>query len=121
MSIGDGVRRLAASLVIAGRQRLELVALDLEEELLRAGGAIAAMLVISSFATVAFILLAAAIAVALWDRAGIASLLVLGTLFAIGAVAIAWRLGRAVHARPAFLAATLHELDQDGQALRSTS
>ena len=115
------MRRLAASLVLAGRQRLELVALDLEEELLRAGGAIAAMLVISSFASVAFLLLAAAVVIAMWDRAGIASLLVLGTFFAVAAVAVAWRLGRAVRAKPPLLAATLHELDQDGEALRSPS
>jgi hypothetical protein len=54
------------------------VARHREEEVLRAGRSIGAMLAITTFATVALVLLAAAVVIALRDRAGINSPLVLG-------------------------------------------
>jgi uncharacterized membrane protein YqjE len=117
MSLLHSARRLAASLVLTGRQRLELAALDIEQELLHAGGAVASMLAIAVLATLALAALSAALAIAMWDRSPVAVLLVLGVLYAVGAVLLARRLLRSTSEKTPFMAATLEELANDERAL----
>lgn len=121
MSMADGARQLAASLVTAGRQRLELAALDVQEELLRAGICIAGMLAVSVLATVALVGVSAALVLTFWDRAGVASLWLIAGLLGAATWALAARLARTLRTRPPFLGATLQELGRDADALRRPS
>ena len=116
MSLGDSARELAATLVAMSRQRLELAALDVEEELLRAGCAVAAMLAVTAFATLAAAAISAAIVVAMWDRAPVAALLAIGVVHAAAAAVLSLRLARALRTKPPFLAATLDELGKSAPA-----
>lgn len=117
MSIAQTSRRLAASLVLGARQRLALAALDVEEEVLRAGCAVATMLGVAALATLALAAIAAAVAVLLWDRSPVAALLGMGATFAVLAALLAWRLAAALRAKPPFMAATLEEMRMDAQRL----
>jgi uncharacterized membrane protein YqjE len=113
VSLGDTARQLAASLAAAGRQRLELAALDVEEEVLRAGFAIASMLAVTAFGIVALAALSAAIVLAVWDRAPVIALLGVALAHSGAAAFVALRLARTLRAKPPFLAATLQELAND--------
>jgi len=101
--------------MLSGRQRLELAALDVEEELLHAGITVAAILAITMFAALALAAVAAAVVVLLWDRAPVAALLGTSAVFALAASLVTWWLMRALRAKPRFLAATLDELGADAR------
>ena len=117
MSLADSTRRLAASLVLSGRQRLELAALDVEEELLHAGRTVATMMAIAILAGLALAALATAVVVLLWDRGAVAALLGTGAVFGLSAGLLAWRLTGALRAKPPFMRATLDELGADARWL----
>jgi uncharacterized membrane protein YqjE len=113
MSLADTARRLAASVVLSGRQRLELAALDIEEEVVRAGNAVALMLVVAVFSTLALASLAAAVVVLLWEHSHFVALLGSFALFSAVAAVVARSLLTALRAKPPFLRATLDELERD--------
>src|SRR5205085_1976212 len=100
MSLAGSARQLTATLLDAGRQRLELAALDVEEEVLRAGGAIAAMLAAAVLSAVALIAACAAVVIALWDYAPVATPALLAVLFAAGAALVVRRLAHVLRSKP---------------------
>jgi uncharacterized membrane protein YqjE len=118
VSLADSARQLAATLAATGRQRLELAAVDVEEEVLRAGCAFARMLAVAAFGMLAVAALSAAIVAALWDRAPIAALLGVALVHAVIAAVFALRLRTGLRSKPPFLAATLEELERDARNLR---
>ncbi|MBG9390207.1 phage holin family protein [Caenimonas aquaedulcis] len=117
MAFGESLSRLGAGAVRIVRQRLELAALDVEEELLR----LAAVLVIAIAGVLLAVLAAAALSgalvVLLWGRAPVLALLGVGLAFAAAAAACAWRAVLALRAKPPFLRATLDELARDSAAM----
>jgi uncharacterized membrane protein YqjE len=117
MSLAGSTRQLAASLVLGGRQRLELAALDVEEEILRAGCTLASMMAVAVFAALALAALAGSIVVLLWDRAPVAALLGTFATFGFIAALLAYRLANGLRAKPPFMRATLDELGKDAQWL----
>lgn len=118
MSLIDSSRAFVASLVSVGRERLELATTDIEEELLRAAWAVAAMMLIAVLAALTLAAWAAAVVLVFWDRSPVGALLGVGTAFGVVTAALAWRLASAVRAKPPLLAATLDELAKDAQWLR---
>lgn len=117
MALADSLGRLAAGTLLVARQRLELAALDLEEELLLAARFIVGALVTSLLATLALAALAATVVVAFWDSAPVAALAAVTLCFGAGAAAAGWAWSRAWRARPPLLEATLAELRKDAGVL----
>jgi uncharacterized membrane protein YqjE len=117
MAFGDAVAQLAGSAVLILRQRLEIAALDVEEELLRLGllflVSIAAVL-LAGFGCAA---LAGAVLVHYWDSARLGAIFaVAGAFAAASAGCAAWVL-RASRAKPGLLHGTLGELACDEASL----
>ena len=120
MSLGDGFRSLAARYVLAARQRLELAALDVEDELQHVGRMLAGMLAVAFFIALALAALGASVVIAFWDGPRLAAVLGVAGAYTIGAV-LAWqRLVRAWASKPPFLDATITELRKDGEQLAGT-
>jgi uncharacterized membrane protein YqjE len=110
MGLAASLSELGSGLLLAARQRLELAALDVEEEFIRLACLLAMAVAAALLATLALAAGAAAIAAHFWDTARIPALLGIALAFALGAGALAWRMARAWRAKPAFLAATLATL-----------
>jgi uncharacterized membrane protein YqjE len=120
MSLGEGLRSLAAGYTLAARQRLELAALDVEDELHHAGRMLAGMLAVAFFLALALAALGAAVVIAFWDGARLAAVLGVTAAYTIGAV-LAWqRLVRTWAAKPPFMDATITELRKDAEHLAGT-
>lgn len=117
MGLGRSLGSLGAGALLLVRQRLESAALDVEEELLRWAGTVAALLAAVLLAILALAGLAATVVVVFWDTARIAALLGVSAAFALGAVFIAWRVARALRDKPPFLSATLAELRRDAELM----
>jgi uncharacterized membrane protein YqjE len=115
---GSG-QRLGASLVDFARQRLELAALDIEEEALRLLALEALLLAGAVFGLLTLAALAATVIVLLWDSARYLALGGVTACFAAATLACGWRLRAALRSKPAFLATTLDELRQDLRHLRA--
>ncbi|MGE4239762.1 phage holin family protein [Ramlibacter sp.] len=112
------LRRVAASGVQVLRQRVALAALDVEQELLFAGCAIAALLAFTTLAALALAALGLAVIAYWWEDARVAASLGVATFFASAAGFVAWRLAVSFRTKPPFLHATLEELERDRDALR---
>jgi uncharacterized membrane protein YqjE len=114
MALGRSLARLGAGSLEAARQRLELAALDTEEELLRLGGLLAGTLVTALMLALALASAAATLAAYLWEGARLAATHGVTAFFALAGALMVWRLARALRDKARFLAATLAELDRDG-------
>jgi uncharacterized membrane protein YqjE len=117
IGLGRSLGQLGAASLQLARQRLESAALEVEEELLRFAGTLAALLAAVLLGTLALAGFAATLVAWLWDTARIAALLGVSLAFAASAGAIAWRVARARRDKPPFLSATLAELRRDAEAL----
>jgi len=118
MSLADTLRQIGAGTLGLARQRLELAALDFEEEMLRAGALLAALLVAVLLGTLAVATAVALVVVLFWDTARVAALATCFVLLAAGTAFVVWRLAQALQAKPPLLATTLAELDQDIASFR---
>ncbi|HJV61369.1 MAG TPA: phage holin family protein [Albitalea sp.] len=110
-------RQLLASLIEVGQTRLELLALEFEEERL----CLVQQAIVAACALFFFIIgigLAAAFLV-LWcePQNRLVALGALSAVFLAGTAACLWRWQRLAAARPRLLQATLAELDKDRRAL----
>jgi uncharacterized membrane protein YqjE len=121
LGLGGGLRKLAAAYLAIARQRLELAALDVEEELLRAALLVAALLACVALAGLALAAAAATIVVLWWDSARIAALVCVTLFFFLAAAFVGWRVSLALRTKPAFLAATLAELRKDFDRISTTA
>jgi len=120
VALGDSVARLGATSLLLLRQRLELVSLDVEEELLRDGLLLAGAVVAALLGALFLAALGALIVVLCWDTARIAALVGVTLAYGIAAGIAFSRLARAWREKPAFLAGTLAELGADGDKLRGS-
>ena len=119
MALLGSVRQLGATSVLLLRQRLELVALDAEEQLLHLGALLVRAFAAALMAALALAALAAAATIYFWGNGRLAVLLLFTLAFAAGAWALARGVAQALQAKPAPLAATLAELQRDVEALRA--
>lgn len=116
-SLPGSARRLGATLVDLARQRLELAALDVDEQVLRLLALQGLLLAATAFGALTLAAFAATLVVLLWDGARHAALVAVTLSFAAATVACGWRLRQALRTKPAFLAGTLAELREDAQHL----
>jgi uncharacterized membrane protein YqjE len=108
---------LAESGVLVVRQRLELAALDVQDELASLLRLVGGVLAVAVFTALALAGLGAAIVIALWDTWRIAAIVGVTVAYLAGAVLSLQRLLRAWAAKPPFMAATIAELRRDGEEL----
>jgi len=115
VGLARNLARLSAGSLLLVRQRLELASLDVEDELLRVGLLLAGALVTALMLALALSAAAATFIIYFWDGARLAAALGVAGFFLLAGALMAWRLVLAVRDKPRFLAATLAELDKDGQ------
>jgi uncharacterized membrane protein YqjE len=113
MALGQTLSRLSESLLLLASQRLELVSIDIEEELLRLGMLLAGTLVTSLMLALALVAAATTVVVYFWESARMAALLSITGLFSVIGLAMLWRLSSALQNKPRFMTSTLAQLDQD--------
>ena len=113
MPFVDSLKRMAATLVAILQNRAELLAVEVEEEILRFFSYLILSLVALICFGVACLLAIMLVVVAFWDSYRIASIAVLMGLFGLAAVWIGLRVRNALRTKPRFLSVTLGELAKD--------
>ncbi len=121
MAISDSVSRMAASLLAVVRNRLELAAVEFEEEALRLFSLLLSSLLAFFFLALAITLLVVLVAVVFWDTHRIAVLLSLALISAFTGISIALSAQRKYQQKPRLLADTVNELAKDMASLRAVS
>jgi uncharacterized membrane protein YqjE len=119
MAITAAAGRTAATLVAMVRTRLELAALEVEEESRRLLGCLA-MSLLAVFLLAAAALLAALFVILLfWDSYRLPAVAAMAALFALAGGALALKVRASIAAKPRLLSATLAELRNDIAFLKS--
>ncbi len=116
-SVSGTVRRLGASLLALGRIRLELLAIEVQEEKDRIASLLLWAVLTALMAGFGAVLVALFITVALWDTHRLAALGVAALLFVGLAVFGAWRVRRLVSQSSAPFHASIAELRKDSATL----
>ena len=112
----ESLRRLGATALGTFQNRLELFAVELQEERLRLIEALLLMGIIAALGFFTLALAAAGIIFLLWRQFGVAILFILSGVGLIGTLLTAWRLRERFKDKP-FLAGTLGELKKDREWL----
>ena len=112
----ETLRRLGATALGIFHNRLELFAVELQEERLRLIEALLLMGIIAALGFFTLALTAAGIIILLWSRFGVAILFILSGVGLIGTLLVVWRLRERFKDKP-FLAGTLGELKKDREWL----
>ncbi len=119
MAILDTVGRISGTLVDMARTRLELAALEIEEETQRVLGYFALALLALILSGIALVLVAASVIIVFWDSYRIPAALSMVVLFGVGAAIAGFKLKAAFTTRPRLMAATVAELNKDFNAIRN--
>ena len=109
-------RHFARRLLAIGENRLELLTVEVQEERVRLLHAFLLALGVAAFGMLAGITLTVAVVVLMWERAPVATLLILTGLYAAAAVTIYQRLARQLHDWQT-LSASLDQLRKDRACL----
>ena len=112
--------RLAASLLAIGRIRLELLAIEVQEEKERIAAMLVWAVVTAFLGCFALVFLALFFTVLLWDSHRLLVMGISSALFLLLAVAGVLRLRALFDQGPSLLQGTLAELREDSQALKDT-
>lgn len=115
--ISGPVRRLGASLLALGRIRLELLALEIQEEKERIASLLVWAVLTALSAGFAAVFVALYITVALWETHRLAALGVAALLFVAIAMLGAWQVKRLTASAQTPFQSSIAELRQDGSAL----
>jgi uncharacterized membrane protein YqjE len=108
---------LGATLVAIMRTRLQLLAVDLEEDSARLLNIAKLTLIMLFCFGVAVMLLTILITVIFWDSHRILVLSTLACLFMLAGFIIAWHIQRKIAQKPSLFASSLSELVKDWQSL----
>lgn len=119
MAISDTVGRLGASLLAMLQTRLELAAVELEEESQRLLGYVLLSLLALFLCGIAIVLFALLVVVLFWDSYRIQAVLGMALLFAGAGALIGIRVRASFAAKPRLLGATLGELNKDINYVRN--
>lgn len=112
------VRRLGASLLALGRIRLELLAIEVQEEKDRVASLLLWAVLTALMAGFGAVFAAAFVTVALWDSHRLLALAIAALLF-IGLAGLgAWRVQRLVGRPTTLFTSSIAELRQDSASLR---
>jgi uncharacterized membrane protein YqjE len=118
MAILAAVGRIAATLVAMVGTRLELAAVEFQEDARRLLGYLAWTLLAVFLAAGAFMLVALFVIVLFWDDYRLQAIAGMAILFAAGAGLILMKVKAGLNSQPPLLAATLAELREDAAAIR---
>lgn len=113
MAITDKVGRIGAAFLAIVQTRLELAALEMEEESQRYIGYLMLALLSLVLCAIALALVALLVIVVFWDTHRIVAVAGMAVLFGAGATLAALRMRAALKAKPRLLAATVGELRND--------
>lgn len=116
--IGGAARQVAADVVELGRLRLELAAVEIEEERLRLARQVLGAALTVLLALVALLLACAWLVLACPPDQRVAALAGLVVLFAATAGAAGWHWRRLAASKPPLLQHTLEQLRQDARSLQ---
>jgi uncharacterized membrane protein YqjE len=119
MAIVDTVTRLGATLVAMVQTRLELAAVEMEEQSQRFQRNLLLSLLAMFLFGIALVLVALFVVILFWDSYRIAAVLGMAALFALAALALGLKVRAGVAGRPRLLAATLAELQKDIEFVKS--
>ena len=118
MTITATIGRIGANLLAMLRTRLELAAIELQEETHRLFGYLAWGIAAAFFAVVAVLLAILFVLVLFWDTHRLAAVGGMTLLFAAGSLFAALSVKSNLKNRPPMLANTLAELRKDVQAVK---
>ena len=119
MAILDAVGRIGGTLLAMVETRMELAALEVEEESQRLLGYFALALLSLILFGIAMVLVSLTIILVFWDSYRLHAALVLAALFATAGTVVGMKLRTAFRTRPRMLAATVAELNKDVNFLRN--
>ncbi|QYM79601.1 phage holin family protein [Horticoccus luteus] len=114
----DSVRRLGQSVLGLLQTRVELVAVELQEQRLRTIDSLVWLAAAMGLAIAAVLVVVGALALWLWQTAGYAGLAGLAVVTAIGAGFLFWHLRRRILHGPQPFEATVEEFRKDLACLR---
>ena len=109
-------KHFARRLLAIGENRLELLTVEVQEERVRLLHAFLLALAVAAFGMLAGITLTAAVVVLMWERAPVATLLILTGIYGVAAVVIYRRLTGMLHNWQT-LSASLDQLRKDRACL----
>lgn len=107
------IKRMAASVLAVLHMRAELLAVEIEEEVLRLFSYLILSLIALVCFSVAALLAILLVIVAFWDSYRMTAIFCLMGAFGVGAFMIGRHVRRAFSTRPKFLSATLGEFAKD--------
>jgi uncharacterized membrane protein YqjE len=113
MAFGAALGRIGATLVAMVHTRLELAAVEVQEEARRLLGYVAWTLMAVFLAAGALLLAALFVIILFWDSYRLLAVGGMAALFALAAAGILFKVRASFAARPPLLAATLGELRND--------
>jgi uncharacterized membrane protein YqjE len=119
MSIMETVGRIGGTLLAMVETRLELAALEVEEESQRLLGYFALALLSLILLGIAMVLVSLTIILVFWDSYRLHAALVLAALFGMAGTMVGMKLRTAFRTRPRMLASTVAELNKDVNFFRT--
>jgi uncharacterized membrane protein YqjE len=119
MTFAPAVSRIGATLVAMVRTRLELAAVEVQEEARRLLGYLAWTLLAVFLVAAAFMLAALFVILLFWDSYRLQAVAGMSILFALAGAVIVMKVHASFDAKPAMLSATLAELRNDADLLRN--
>lgn len=119
MTLTATVGRIGATIVAMVRTRVELAAVEAQEEARRLLGYFAWALLAAFLVAAACMLVALFVILLFWDSYRLQAVAGMAILFALAGTVIAMNVRARFDAKPAMLAATLGELRKDAELLRN--
>ena len=119
MAILETVGRIGGTMLAMVETRLELAALEVEEESQRLLGYFALALLSLILLGIALVLVSLTIILVFWDTYRLQAALALAALFAVAGTMVGLKLRTAFRTRPRMLAATVAELNKDVNFFRN--
>jgi uncharacterized membrane protein YqjE len=117
--LSSSLRGLAATVLELLQLRLELLSVEAQEEVLRVGALLVYGAVAVTFLSLGVVFLALLITVALWDSHRLLALAVFTALFLVLGGVAAWLARERVRSGTRLFSASVEELRQDREGLRS--
>lgn len=119
MAISEAVRRIGGTLLDMLQTRLELAAVEIEEESRRLLGYFVLALLALILFGLAMLLVSLAIVLVFWDSYRLEAAIALAALFGVAAGMVGLKLRADFTSRPRLLAATVGELNKDINFIRN--
>jgi uncharacterized membrane protein YqjE len=120
MALTTAVGRIGTTLVAMARTRLELAAVEVQEEAQRLIGYVAWTLLAAFLGAGALMLAALFVIVLFWDSHRLLAIGAMAAVFALAASLILLQVRARFAARPRMMSATLAELDKDLAFIKGT-